>query len=430
MTRSDNRPLVRVMGQWDLIALTLNSLIASAIYFLPGTIAGLVGPWSPVAHIVCVVVTLTFVLSFAEAASRFTTAGGPYLYAYEAFGQFIGFGVGWLTYLTRLAAVAANYNLFIIYLGFFFPSASDGAIRAIVMGAMITTFALINIRGVRYGAWTVDIVMIAKLIPILAVIIAGVFVISPSNLSLTSPPSYEGFMRTIFLLSFAYGGFEIATIPSGETVDPARHLPRALISGLLLAMVIYIGMQTVAVGVLPAIASEERPISAVAGIVLGSAGAAIVAFGALVSTTGYFSGSILSVPRLTFALAENRQLPAFFARVHDRFKTPYMSIVFYSVLVYLLAVFSNFITLAAISVVSRLIYYVTTCASVLVFRRKSRAPFTIIGGPVVPLLGIAAAVYLLLNTRIGEMLFTLGGIAIGTILYFLVQRLNKYGETT
>lgn len=422
MTASKSSSLNRVIGQWDLIALTLNSLIASAIYFLPATITGLIGAWSPVAHIVCAVVTLTFVLSFAEAASRFTSAGGPYLYAYEAFGKFVGFEVGWLTYLTRLAAVAANYNLFIIYLGYFFPDAATGSLRAVVMLVMISAFALINIRGVRYGAWTVDIVMIAKLVPLLIVIGTGLFVLEPGNLSLTGTPPYEGFMRTIFLLSFAYGGFEIATIPSGETIDPKRHLPRALIAGLLMSMVIYVSIQIVAIGVLPTIASESRPISAVATILLGTFGGGLVAFGALLSTTGYFSGSILSVPRLTFALAENNQLPRMFAAVHERFKTPYISILFYSVLVYLLAVFSDFITLAAISVVSRLLYYISTCSAVLILRRESPAPFTLPLGKTFPVAGILFALYLLTNTKTEEIYFTLGGIAVGTIFYFIVVR--------
>src|SRR5438552_3796424 len=155
--------LIRSIGKWDLIALTLNALIASAIFIMPGTIAGLTGAWSPYLHLLAGLITLTFVLSFAEAASRFTTAGGPYLYAYEAFGPFIGFEIGWIAYLTRLAAVAANYNLFIIYLGYFFPAAAGGFIRAFVLLVLIATLTMINIRGVRYGAWTVDLITIAKI---------------------------------------------------------------------------------------------------------------------------------------------------------------------------------------------------------------------------------------------------------------------------
>src|SRR5436309_8737667 len=94
--------LVRSMGKWDLIALCANALIASAIYFMPGTVAGLLGGWSPWIHVAAAGVTLAFILPFAEAASRFREAGGPYLYAYRAFGPFVGFEIGWIAYLTRL----------------------------------------------------------------------------------------------------------------------------------------------------------------------------------------------------------------------------------------------------------------------------------------------------------------------------------------
>ncbi len=421
--------LVRVMGQWDLTALTVNGIIGSAIFFLPATIAGLMGPLSPYAYIVCALVTLTFILSFAEVSSRFSSAGGPYLYAYEAFGKFVGFEIGWIAYLTRLAAVAANYNLFIIYLGHFFPSTTSGFLRASIVFVLIAGFALINIRGVKYGARTVDVITIAKLLPLLLLILVGLFFIEGKNLAFNSLPPYEGFMRSMFLLSFAFGGFEIVTIPSAESVNPQRHVPRALVSALLIAAGVYFLIQLVAVGSLPTLASQERPIAAVATVIMGSLGGHIVAFGALVSTFGYFGGAILGVPRLTFALGEKKQLPVFFSHVHSKFRTPDISILIYSALAFLLAVFSNFITLAAISVVSRLIYYITTSASVLVFRKRGRAPFTLPMGAAIPLIGIAFAFYLLSYTKLEEVYFTLGGIAVGSIFYFTAKKVNARDST-
>jgi APA family basic amino acid/polyamine antiporter len=426
MTLPQTGTLRRSMGQWDLIALTVNALIASAIYFMPGTIAGLTGPWSPYAHLACAFVTLMFILSFAEVASRFSTAGGPYLYAYEAYGEFVGFQIGWIAYLTRLAAVAANYNLFIIYFSYFFPSASSGMVRASVLFLLITLLTIINIRGVKYGAWTVDFITIIKLIPLFVVIGFGLFSLQGSNLELRAFPSSDNIIRSIFLLSFAYGGFEIVTIPSGESIDPQRHVPKALVAALFIAMAIFVCMQIVGVGVLPSFASAERPIGSLAEALLGTLGGSLVAFGALVSTFGYFSGSILSVPRLTFALSEKRQLPKIFASVHPKFNTPYVSIITYSCLAFLLAVCSNFITLAAISVVSRLLYYITTCSAVLTFRKHSRAPFTLWLGPLIPLLGICFACILLFYTKLEEVYFAIGGIAVGTTLYVIVQKI--YGR--
>jgi len=410
------------MGQWDLTALTVNGIIGSGIFLLPATIAGLMGPASPYAYLLCALVTLTFILSFAEVSSRFTSAGGPYLYAYEAYGSFVGFEVGWLTYLTRLASVAANHNLFIIYLGYFIPSASSGVARSAILVLLIVGFAVVNLRGAKYGAWMVDVITIAKLLPLVFLILVGIFFTQGKNLTVTALPSLSDSMRSIFLLSFAFGGFEAVTIPSGESIDPRRHVPKALISALFISAGIYFFIQLVSVGVLQTLASQERPITAVASAIMGSFGGHLVAFGALVSTFGYFGGAILSVPRLTFALGEKKQLPNVFAHVHPKFQTPDVSILVYSLLAFLLAVFSSFITLAAISVVSRLLYYMTTCGSLLVFRKNSRAPFALPLGPIIPVLGIGFAVFLLSYTKLEEVYFTLGGIALGSILYFIVKR--------
>ncbi|MCI0707716.1 MAG: APC family permease, partial [Ignavibacteriae bacterium] len=216
------RALARVMGQWDLIALTVNGVIGSAIYIMPGTIFELTGAFSPYTYLIGALVTLVFVLVFAEVSSRFDAAGGPYLYAYEAFGKFVGFEIGWIAYLTRLSSVAANYNLFIIYFGHFFPSAQSGVLRASVIFVLLAMFTIINIRGVKYGAWTVDAITIAKILPIILLIVVGISYVDTGNISVQEVPPAEGFMRAMFLLVFAYGGFEIVTIPSAESVDPKR----------------------------------------------------------------------------------------------------------------------------------------------------------------------------------------------------------------
>ncbi len=424
MTQGAPAGLLRVMGRWDLVALTIDSIIGSGIFFLPATVAGLLGPFSPFAYLICALVTLTFILSFAEASSRFDTGGGPYRYAHDAFGKFAGFQVGWIVYLTRLAGTAANLGLFVSYLGYFLPVLSAEPARTMVLLVITSVLAVINILGVRQGALAVDIVTIAKVLPLLLVIIPGLFLIDGKNLALGAPPPYENFMRSIFLLTFAFGGFEIMTIPSGEAIDPRSNTPRALITGMLIVAAIYSLTQLVATGVLSDLPAAERPLAALANAVLGPAGGIVIAAGAVISTLGLVTGNILGAPRLTFALAENRQLPAFFSRIHPAFRTPDVSICVYAGIVFLLAALSNFVTLAAISVVSRLLFYISTCASVLVFRRTSRAPFTLPFGAAIPVLGIAFACYLLRYTKTEELYFTIGGIVVGSALYGFTRLRN------
>jgi len=419
--------LIRAMGRWDLTALTVNSIIGSGIFFLPATIAGLVGAFGPYAYIVGAVVTLTFILSFAEVSSRFDTGGGPYRYAYHAFGPFAGFQVGWLVYITRIAATAASCSLFVSYLADFLPAASQGWAKIVTLLILTGTLALINVRGVKYGALTIDLITVAKVLPLLLVIAGGMFKIDAANLAPGALPEYGNLMRSLFLLTFAFGGFEVMTIPSGETINPRFHVPRALITGTLIVAAIYFMLQLTAAGALPSLANEPRPLAALAGSIMGPAGARLVAAGAVASTFGLIGANILGAPRLTFALGENRQLPAFFAHVHPVFRSPDFSIIICSALLFLLAALSDFVTLAAISVVSRLLYYFSTCATVLVFRRKDRAAFHLPLGAAIPVAGMVFACFLLRFARIEEMYYTIGGIVAGTALYLLVRR-SRRGE--
>jgi amino acid transporter len=422
MTAGAPAGLIRVMGRWDLVALTIDSIIGSGIFFLPATIAGLLGPFSPYAYLICALVTLTFILSFAEVSSRFETGGGPYRYAHDAFGKFAGFQVGWIVYLTRLAGTAANLGLFVAYLGYFLPGVGSEPARVTVLLLVTAVLAFINILGVRQGAFAVDIITIAKVLPLVVVIVPGLFLIEGKHFAPGILPPYDNVMRAVFLLTFAFGGFEIMTIPSGEAINPRSNVPRALITGMLIVASLYFFTQLVATGVMEDLSTAERPLAELASVVLGPLGGSVIAIGAVISTLGLVTGNILGAPRLTHALGENRQLPAFFSHVHPAFRTPDVSICVYAGIIFLLAAFSNFITLAAISVVSRLLFYISTCASVLVFRRRDRAPFTLPFGSAIPVLGILLACYLLRYTKIGELYFTIGGIIVGTVLYALTRR--------
>jgi amino acid transporter len=413
--------LVRAMGRWDLVALTVNSIIGSGIFFLPAAVAGLVGSFGPFSYIVSAVLTLTFILSFAEVSSRFETGGGPYRYAYHAFGPFAGFQIGWLVYLTRVAATAAACNLFVFYLADFLPAAAHDWGKIVTLLLLTGSLALINVRGVKYGALTIDLITVAKVLPLLLIIAGGIFKIDAANLAPGPLPSFGNFMRSLFLLTFAFGGFEVMTIPSGETINPRFHVPRALITGTLVVAAIYFMIQLAAAGVLPSLSTDLRPLATLAGSIMGPAGAHVVAAGAVASTFGLIGANILGAPRLTFALGESRQLPSVFAHVHPVFRSPDVSIMVCAAILFLLSALSDFVTLAAISVVSRLLYYFSTCASALVFRRKERAAFNLPLGAAIPVAGMAFACFLLGFARMEEMYYTIGGIVAGTALYLVVR---------
>ncbi len=390
--------LVRAIGRWSLAALAVNSIIGSGIFGLPGTVAGLLGKRSVIAVFIAGAAAAVIMGCFAEVASQFSGAGGPYLYAREAFGRLAGITVGWMLYLAQAAAPAANANLFVIYLAEFWPAAKTPWARFTILTLLVGILAAINTRSAKQGTVVSNIFTVAKLLPLLMVISAGaaVTIIHPAPWGTSGAPPFSVWMKAMGLLIFAYGGFESALAPMSEARNPARDAAFALFVAMIACTTIYALVQWVVVGVLGPGASTDRPLAEVARITMGNRGAALVAMGALLSVYGYMSAKLLAMPRVTFAFAQGGDLPQIFAAVGQRFHTPWFSILFYAATVGGLAVAGGFTWNVTLSVVARLFVYAVVCAALIVFRRKRpRADaFRLPGGYGFALLGIVIALAL------------------------------------
>jgi APA family basic amino acid/polyamine antiporter len=390
--------LVRAIGRWSLAALAVNSIIGSGIFGLPATVAGLLGKRSVLAVLLAGGAIGIIMACFAEVASQFSEAGGPYLYARAAFGRLAGIVVAWMLYLSQIAAPAANANLFVIYLAEFWPAAKDPWPRFIILTILVGLLAVINALGARQGTSVSNIFTVAKIVPLLAVITAGAAVTlvhhTPWAASPAMPPAV--WMKAMFLLIFAYGGFETAVAPMGEAKNPRRDAAFAIFAALITCTVIYTLVQWVVVGVLGPDATSDRPLAEVARVTMGSPGAALVALGALVSVCGYLSAKLLAMPRVTFALAKSGDMPKIFGRVSPTFQTPTFSIYFYAAAVWGLAIAGSFAWNVTLSVVARLFYYAVVCAALIALRRKQprAARFRLPAGPLFAILGIGICVAL------------------------------------
>jgi APA family basic amino acid/polyamine antiporter len=388
--------LVRAIGRWSLAALAVNSIIGSGIFGLPATVAGLLGKRSVVAVLIAGAAMGVIMACFAEVASQFSEAGGPYLYARTAFGRLMGILVGWMLYLAQTAAPAANANLFVIYLAEFWPAAKDRWPRFVILTSLVGFLALINVFGARQGTAVSNVFTVAKLLPLLMVISAGaaVTIVHPVPWGAAAPMPVSGWMKAMVLLIFAYGGFETALAPMGEAKNPGRDAAFALFVALIACTVIYVLVQWVVVGVLGPGATSDRPLAEVARVTMGNLGAQLVALGALVSVCGYLSAKLLGMPRVTFALAKGGDLPQVFAKVGSRFHTPWFSILFFAVAEWGLAIEGSFAWNVTLSVIARLFYYAVVCAALIALRRKQplAAGFRLPGGPLLALLGVGIAI--------------------------------------
>ena len=369
MTDPARPALLRSLGRWTMVALVVNGVLGSAIFGLPGTIVKLVGSAAPLAYLLAAVAMLVFIAVFAELSSQFSEAGGPYLYAREAFGRFWGIEMGWFTWLVRLTAAAANANLFVIYLGEFWPGATAPLARALLLAGLLGTLTLINYRGVTGAARLSNIFTAAKLLPLALLIIAGFALASTVPVPVTPPPAETKWMGAFLVLLFTFGGFDTALIPAGECKDSRRDLPFALGVGLAVITAIYVLLQIVAMRTVPNLTESARPLADAARALVGPVGAAFIALGAMISTSGYLSAQLIGVPRLTYALAQRGDFPAAFGAVHPRFRTPHISILVWGVLTFALALYGSFIWNVALYGAARLLTYGLSCAALIKLRR-------------------------------------------------------------
>jgi amino acid transporter len=427
--------LRRALGRWDLTAIGINQVIGGAIFLVPSQVAAQIGAWSPIGFVLMGIATLAVALCFAEVGSRFDRTGGPYLYTRAAFGRFAAFEVGWMQWFTRAASQASVMAGIAVALGYYWPAMTSGWPRAAVLVGITTALAWVNVRGIRQSAWLVNALTIGKLLPLALFIGVGVFFIEPARLT-TLPPTTMGQVSTAaLLLIFIFGGFDVVGTPAGEALDPRRHVPFALVTTILAVMTIMTLAQIVAQGVLPDLAPHSTPIADAAAVFLGSAGALLVGAGSVVSMTGNNAGQVLSGSRMLFALAEHGDLPAFFAGIHPRFRTPANAVVFTSVVAVVLALSGSWVKLAVVSAVARLVTYAGVSAATLRLRAPKfsqtvpEAGFVAPLGPVVPIAAIAMSLGVAVGATREQLLGGLAALAVGAVLFLVQTRSADRGQT-
>ena len=279
--------------------------------------------------------------------------------------------------------------------------------------AAIAVLVLINLRGVRTSARFLEGITLAKLLPLLAFVIIGVFFVDPANLAWETTPGISAVLSTAGIVIFAFSGIEGATIPSGEVKDPARTFPRATLLALGAATLLYLAIQFVALGILGAELANDRttPLASAAAVVAGPTGRMILIVGAVVSMFGYLSANVLSEPRGLFALSRDGFLPRVLSRVHPRFHTPNVAIVAYGALVAAIALSGTFEQLAVFANLAALMVYFLCAIAALILRRRDvrtdGPPFLIPGGAFVPVAACVAILWLFYETVQREQIIAL-----------------------
>lgn len=431
MTNDKGAQLRRDIGFFGAAFLVLNAMIGAGIFALPGKVAVSAGLLSPWLFLAVGVVFLAVVLTFAELASYFRDSGGPVLYATHAFGPLAGFGTGWILFLSRMTAFAANANVMAIYLGSLFPWFGEGAGRVAVISVITLGLTYANILGVKDGVRTMGFFTVLKVLPLILLVLIGLQHVTAGTLIPSASAVIDDLGGTTLLLVYAYVGFETMAVTAGETAEPRRTLPRALIRTVIGTGMLYFLIVLVFISVIPEDTYADATLVDVGRSLAGTAGAVGITLAAVFSIGGNLAGTMIAGPRLIFALAENRLLPAWFGNVHPKYATPDHSILVMGGLALVMALTGSFVELAVASSLSRMLSYILSIASLPIIRNrasdamKARA-YRIRGGYLVPLIGLAICLWLTAQAT-AENWRTVGILlAIGLVLYAVERRfLNR-----
>lgn len=403
--------------------LVLNGVIGAGIFGLPGTLverAGVFGPWLIV---IFGLLLLSVAWTFAAIASYFNTTGGPVAYTHRAFNPFVAFQTGWLLYIGRVTAIAANINVLFNYAAVLWDGMSSDMVRGILFFVIIGGLTLINVVGVKKVVKAINVITLFKLLPVLVLILLSIPYLTPEGVLPSELPKFSDFDSLVLVILYAFVGFEGALVTAGETKDAKKTIPRALITGILVITAIYFTISITYANVVPTVGGDT-PLVEMGEILMGPVGGVMIIIAAIFSILGNATAITLAAPRMTFAMAEEGSLPKWFGEVNDKYATPANSIMFLGFLAFLLAISGTFLYLAAASTLARMIAYIVCMISLPLIRKKAdpetlKTATTLPGGYIIPLIAIAVCTFAILQSELNNWLYIGGFIILGSGLYFL-----------
>lgn len=430
--------LARRLGLFDATMIVMGGIIGSGIFINPYVVAQqvhtaflILGAW-----VFGGLLALIAAFIWAELAGWRPDVGGQYAYLREAFHPAVAFLYGWVLLLViqtgGMAAVAVTFSRYFVEMAHL--QVSDSVLAAVVLGVL----TLINCLGVRAGSTVQSVLMILKIVAIIGLVVCGLVLIAPNAVAPTSlavidrPVSLDlltALGAAMVPVLFAYGGWQTATFVAGEIKEPARNLARGLIFGVSGVVLLYLAANFVYLRVLgtEGLASATAPASAVMRQALGEVGARIIATGIAISTVGFLSQSMLTAPRVYFAMAKDGLFFTQVAKVHPRTRAPIVAIALQGVLAIIIAFWGRYEQILNYVVSMDFIFFGLTACCIFVFRKrevtqpKTRTP----GHPFTTLVFIAACWLVVINTIIRYPSNTLVGMAIlaaGVPAYFFWSR--------
>ncbi len=431
-TVTESNTLKREIGVRNLAAFAINNTVGGGIFVLLAVVALKLASAGVLAYLVCGVLMMFIMLCFAELGSRITKTGGAYAYIEAAFGPYAGFLTNSMFWFGGgVISDAAIANALVNTTSIAIPLLSQDFFRALFFVLLYSGLTYFNIKGVKDGVRIVELSTYAKLIPLVLIIITGIFFIKPANLSWTIQPNFFNIGEVSLVLFFAFLGPETALSASGEIKNPKRTIPLGIIIGIISIIVLYVSLQIVAQGVLGASlpSFKDAPLQALANITMGNWGVLLITVGAGISIFGAVSGGLLGSSRLLYVAATDGLLPKYLSKIHSRYATPYWAIVTYSVLVVIFAITGGFRLLAIVSSASYLLIYLGVIAAMIKFRIQKieglKDGFKVFGGFTIPIIATLTIIWLLSNLAKEEAIGIGISISVLSLIYLIMKLISQ-----
>ncbi|MGZ4901446.1 MAG: amino acid permease [Halobacteriota archaeon] len=426
------------LNLFDVTNLVVGGAVGADIYIVASLGSAYLGPASLLVWIVAGVIAIIIALNFAEAAALVPRVGGSFAYACEAWGDFAGFLVGWPLWIAEVAALAVMPVAFVRYLTYFFPTLTF-AQGAVIKVLFVATIGYVNLRGAKAAGRANDILTIAKLSPLLFLIVGGfVYLIlhpgtAASNLLPFVPLGLSNFGQAMVLIVWAYAGFELAVIPSGDVENPTKTIPKAMVIGMAVVTLFYILTNFVVLATVnwTVLQSDLAPLATAGSVVLSytpilaAVGGVVLGIGALISVSGFDESGTLSTSRLSYAISLEGLFPRMFSRLHPRYGTPYYAIVAQSVIALAASLIGGLTQLIVFSTFNLAFVYLATSTAVLTLRERKKQVegehtyLQRLTGPVIPVAGIILSAYLIYACGITTVALGVVSILVGIPIYVL-----------
>jgi len=389
------------LGTFDVTSLVVGSIIGADVYVATAIGARLVGPASLVVWVLAGAMAMTIALCFAYCVMMLPKVGGPYAYVRAAVNPFVGFLVGWGLLLAEWLSLAVFPVAFTQYFLSLVPGIDELG-KALLKAVFIAIILVTNLVGVKTAGRVNDALTIAKLTPLLLIVVGGIAFLGlqpatfASNLSPFVTGDLSAFGRALVLIFWAYAGFELSTLPTDEVDRPRKTIPRAIVIGMLIVIAFYLFTNFVVMGAVgggalgvstsPLIDAAQAMFSA--PILLTNAVVIVVGVGALLSITGADESGTVGTSRLAYAMSIDGLLPEAFSRSHSRFKTPYLGLIVLCLTAYVASLLGGLTDLISSAVfLLALVYFMTCISTILLERKHPRLSRELKGKRVIPVVG-------------------------------------------